>query len=352
MERQDSAGLRSTSARVERRQRLRIVLIAVPAMLGLLVFLWTTSQDERFFYEYGLFRKQGYLAVAIALLGLAGVSLVMTYLQTGFKRSGEIEFESELRRADQSAEDAKERESLVEVAKALRGDVDRAAAQLEKALKVTTILGEVDKSALVDDLKVKIEKESASSVLEDIAMTVAATQRRALQKQNYVSSFDESKARLSQERRSLTFRGNLNLALGAVTTVIGLIILGLSDFAKLTQSKDILEFAAHFLPRLSLVLMIEIFAYFFLALYKTSLHEIKYFQNELTNIESKQIALRAALDSGDEEVVADIVASLATTERNHVLLKGQTTLELERIKIDREGQSELVRSLRELLKGK
>lgn len=46
--------------------------------------------------------------------------------------------------------------------------------------------------------------------------------------------------------------------------------------------------------------MIELFAYFFLSLYRTSLQKIKYFQNELTNIEAKQIALRAALSYGEQ----------------------------------------------------
>jgi len=45
-------------------------------------------------------------------------------------------------------------------------------------------------------------------------------------------------------------------------------------------------------------MLIELFAYFFLKLYKSDLSEIKYFQNELTNVEMRYAAVRLA-DAGD-----------------------------------------------------
>jgi hypothetical protein len=150
------------------------------------------------------------------------------------------------------------------------------------------------------------------------------------------------------ELESLGRRGNLNLALGAVTTVVGLALLGLSVFSELSAAKDIWTFVSHFVPRLTLVLMIELFAYFFLSLYKTSLGEIKYFQNELTNIESKQIALRAALSGTDQAVVSGILTKLADTDRNHILSKDQTTVELEKARIERDGRGEIAKYLSEL----
>lgn len=51
-------------------------------------------------------------------------------------------------------------------------------------------------------------------------------------------------------------------------------------------------------------------------------------------------------------MVADIVAKLATTERNHILSKNQTTVELEKAKIDKDNKSELVKYVAEFFQKK
>ena len=111
-------------------------------------------------------------------------------------------------------------------------------------------------------------------------------------------------------------------------------------------------FISHFVPRLTLVILIELFAYFFLSLYKASLAEIKYFQNELTNIESKELALQAALNSGEASMISDIVSKLALTERNHILSKDQTTVELERARLEKDSKSEIAKYVAELFQKK
>ncbi|ROR02584.1 hypothetical protein EDF72_1718 [Delftia acidovorans] len=337
---------------VERRQRQRIVLIAVPALLGALLWIWISGQTEVFFREYSPFPKDLYLAVLISLFGISGLALVMTYLQTGFKQSTEFIFASELMRRSASEADANERASLASLTKGLQSDLDHARSEIDRALSLATNVGKIDREALINDLKMQIRSEAADSLIADMKANIASAHKKELRDKELFVRFEESKARLSRELEALSRRGNLNLALGAVTTVIGLSLLGLSVFQEVTASKDMWTFASHFVPRLTLVLMIELFAYFFLSLYKTSLQEIKYFQNEMTNVESKQIALRAALDAGDQSMIASMVSSLAATERNHVLSKDQTTVELEKAKIDREGRSDVAKYLSEILQKK
>ena len=91
------------------------------------------------------------------------------------------------------------------------------------------------------------------------------------------SNFEQTISRLREELYSLGKRSNLNLALGVVTTVTGLSILGVFVLSRTTEMKEVLDFVKHFVPRISLVIFIEIFAYFFLRLYKDTLSEIKYF---------------------------------------------------------------------------
>ncbi len=85
-------------------------------------------------------------------------------------------------------------------------------------------------------------------------------------------------------------------------------------------------------PTFSLVLFIELFAYFFLRLYREGLSEMKYYQNELTNIESKLIAVEIALIKEDNESLKLTLDILSQTERNFILKKGETTAGLEHSK--------------------
>ena len=124
---------------------------------------------------------------------------------------------------------------------------------------------------------------------------------------------DDTKNRIFQEINALRKRGNLNLALGAATTVIGLAFLGLS----LTQiPKELEDVLAFYGPRVTLVLLVEVFAYFFLRLYKSSSEEIKFFQNELTTIEMKFSALQLAKEFSDKGTLKYVLKELAKTERN------------------------------------
>jgi hypothetical protein len=96
--------------------------------------------------------------------------------------------------------------------------------------------------------------------------------------------------------------------------------------------------------------LIEIFALFFLNLYRTSLSDIKYFQNETTNVEYRILALELAILTQDIEALSVLVKSRADTERNFILSKGQTTVELERQKVEatsfKEAVAEVVKILR------
>jgi len=96
------------------------------------------------------------------------------------------------------------------------------------------------------------------------------------------------------------------------------------------------EFLMKFLPRLvSIVSLITIFLYF-IRLYKTNIVDVKYYQNELTNIEQKKAAMRTAVNTQDIEIIKALIKDLSTAERNAIITKEQTSLNIERIKIENE----------------
>lgn len=123
-------------------------------------------------------------------------------------------------------------------------------------------------------------------------------------------------------------KANLNLVLGAAVACLGfgvlgyLTVWGYADFSQ-GESTEISDFIFWYLPKLTFVVIIEVFSYFFLNLYKAGLGEIKFFQNEIVNLESKVAAVNLALFSGNPDSVSSVVTRLARTERNFILKKSE-----------------------------
>lgn len=317
-----------------------------------LLWLWGTGLDEKYLeYMWGI-RRDLLLLIVVTLLAFSALSLILTYLQTGFRTSSEINFEALRVREERELAASSEQVTSVELVQRFEKDLE---VLKREVLDTRAALGDLDKGSranLVAEVKASLQSEAATAVLEELRAKVFADQQRTTRDREFAARLDESRGRLQRELDALGRRGNLNLGLGAITTVVGISLLGFSVFAETSTAKDLWTLASHFAPRLALVLLIELFAFFFLSLYKSSLSEIKYFQNELTNIESRQLALRAATDSKEPSLLADVIGKLASTERNHILSKDQTTIELEKVRIDRDSQSTLVKTLAELFQKK
>jgi hypothetical protein len=69
-------------------------------------------------------------------------------------------------------------------------------------------------------------------------------------------------------------------------------------------------------------------------MYRASLEEMKYFQNELTNLEAQSTALESVIITHDQEALREVIKFLTRTERNFILSKGQSTVELEKARIE------------------
>lgn len=106
------------------------------------------------------------------------------------------------------------------------------------------------------------------------------------------------------------------------------------------------------LPRLSLAIILEVFAFFFLRQYRNSLMEEKYFQNEVTNIECQQASIEGALMTASSDLKDQIFKELASTERNRILDKDQTTVDLERMKSETKQSTDVLTKVIELMKQK
>lgn len=140
----------------------------------------------------------------------------------------------------------------------------------------------------------------------------------------------------------------VNLFIGIIGTIAAITILA---FAILTNKQfgNLQDFFIHFLPRFTFVVFIQLFAFFFLKLYKNNLEDAKYFQNELTNLTAKSSSIKISYLLGNEDKVAEIIKELATTERNFKLTKDETTIGLEKAKLDSEFDKSLIDQFKDIL---
>ncbi len=212
-------------------------------------------------------------------------------------------------------------------------------------------LSEEEKESLVTHLKAEISKGLTPEFLSEIDSKYGEKITQESFLRDLDIHCDKTETRLRNEIESLTRRGNVNLIIGVITTLIAISILSstviLNDFPD-----DPAKFASHFLPRFTLSIFIEIFSFFFLRLYSSSLSEIKYFQNELTNIESRFIALRRAVISDDTNSLSSLLINLGETERNFVLKKGETTVDLEKSRLDQQSLKDMLGAFADTVKQK
>jgi hypothetical protein len=214
----------------------------------------------------------------------------------------------------------------------------------------------------------KIETVSASiidSAIREAHPKLLESLQETAEKNNYRDrlnliinqSRDQSFRRIKNEINRLGFRGAVYLTTGVCLAILG--ILGLAGFvfpgafgaystlfdsAPAVGASDY-TIAIHYTSRFSLIISIEILAYFFLRLHKSNLVESKYYQNELTNLELKYISLDAALHLDRADTSHKVISEFSETERNHILEKGQSTIELKKIELEKNQFIEITKSL-------
>ncbi|MHA6196577.1 hypothetical protein ACX3YG_19645 [Pseudomonas wadenswilerensis] len=168
---------------------------------------------------------------------------------------------------------------------------------------------------------------------------------------------DSSFGRIRAEIHRCGFRSIIYLASGVFLAILGILALAgfvfpnafgiYSQFFNTAPEVGSSDYATaiHYLPKFSFIISIEILAYFFLRLHKSNLVEAKYYQNELTNLEARYLSLVAALHIERAETSHKVISSLVETERNHILEKGQTTIELKKIEMEKNQFVEITKSL-------
>lgn len=280
---------------------------------------------------YGVLQT-GFMGIAVS----GGVYFMMKYLQKGNSPSSLKELD-ELRQ-----QVAKLRNAISHPDEKSEKYIEELKCQVDKIRSAQMGISEEQQKELVLKLSESVKNRAANDVLEEIKKKIAKEEKEKIRYELVQSQCKATIGRLKEELFSLSKRGNLNLSIGIMITVVGLGLLGIFVISFEPIKIDLTTFLIEFFPRISLVLLIEIFAYFFLSLYKASLSEIKYFQNEVTSMESKYLALQVAIESDDLKNIAHVVEQLSKSERNFILEKGQTTVDLERSNNEQQATNDIL----------
>ncbi|MBU9422608.1 hypothetical protein [Burkholderia gladioli] len=205
-----------------------------------------------------------------------------------------------------------------------------------------------ERQAIVSNITEEIRQSITKKLFESLAADNALLRERHDFIKRIDDEHEDAVLRLERAIFSLQNRANVNLVFGIILSVLGVGIL----WQTLTMSlpgETGWEFARAYLPRLSLILVIEIFSYFFLNLYKSNLTDTRYFHNELTNISNKRVALLSSLEENDRKYLGSVIEDLSKTERNSILTKGQATYELAKAKIESDSAKNFAGLIEKLL---
>lgn len=159
--------------------------------------------------------------------------------------------------------------------------------------------------------------------------------------------------RLLKETRAQGRRAHLNLVLGVVMALSALGVFAW-QLARASVAPSTPHFSELYWGALAITLAMactaSVFAFFFLSTYRRSMSEIRYFQNELTNIQALQMALDLCAGEDGTAARLEILKTIAATERNFILRKGETTTDLAQKDLDRAETSALTRTLEAVFK--
>ncbi|MFI4893122.1 MAG: hypothetical protein ACIAQ0_06755 [Phycisphaerales bacterium JB058] len=265
-----------------------------------------------------------YAATAIGMILPAAAGMIF-FLRTSPRPTHRIYSNIELRLAKQ--------EELMESIEFLLADE-------ESRHNIPSDLSASDKDKIAESIVEAIvtnAKEGAMSFLKDEAATsyIEDTLADTLESNRF-----DTLTRLEIEIENQNKRGTLNLTIGTVFTLIALAILFWISITLDVSDSSTSEILQSILPRISLAFFIQVFALFFLRMYRNNLNEIKYFQNEMTSVELQHTALTVSSQKNMQSSLADVIERLANSDRNATMLNYNAKLDKDNhLSVNMDGKS-------------
>ena len=154
-----------------RAHRKRVIMIVVPAFVGVLaVFFLALVDTEMFDYKWG-FQPQVLVTVVLIFFGVSGLGAMMMYLQTGFRRAeqGEpssVRYEAEFRRLRRDLDRA--RSTQVQLPQELEERLSRIERDLSETGQDSGGLSEEQRENLVQEIQSNLTARATEEYLADL----------------------------------------------------------------------------------------------------------------------------------------------------------------------------------------
>lgn len=190
--------------------------------------------------------------------------------------------------------------------------------------KLESVLSNQERAEVINKISETIEiqlNESLLSKIEKKYGTAIYSQVLADRAEKLLGS---TISRLREYGDKLQRKASVNLIWGIASTLAAIMIL---SFVVMNASppKEATQIVAvfYYTSRLFLVFLVQGISIFFLNLYNTTLRNIMYINNEITNYEAKRDSLVLSLNSGNTDAAKSSLLTLSMTERNFILRKGE-----------------------------
>ncbi|MCG6205882.1 hypothetical protein LPW26_14620 [Rhodopseudomonas sp. HC1] len=220
------------------------------------------------------------------------------------------------------------REFQSRIQKEIDAAVERLSATSEKLIK-TQLADRID--AVVGDDLISVLGEKIAKQTDEVAQLNSF-------KQDAFDRFVQMRNRALQYAEAARIQASYFRWIGIALSLVGLTVLGmmlylnlrqfLSDPALMERHVDWSMSLLRHGPSYTFVVLCEFLALIMFRYQSKGLEYMRYFSNEGTNIDARQIAFMSALRYMDKAKLARIIERLEATERNFLIGKDQRTLEL------------------------
>lgn len=214
------------------------------------------------------------------------------------------------------------------------GDLNPFRRREGSAEELLTVSGESDEGGEQIDVSQPERVPQASLTKEEIQSRRMNSDVSRLERAIYT----RLKAEIVDQGR----KASSNLTFGTAAALIAFVVLAVTILIPPIETQNTFYAWSGFAARIMLSLTSSIYAFFFLTTYRRNLSEIRYFHNELTNVEMRTLAVRrymtgvVAKSDNADVLIADMLTSMMSTERNFILRKGESTTDLSQKELDRD----------------
>jgi hypothetical protein len=292
------APMKQDPDRVLRMRRTQVALGVFLTLAGLIVLLLRGDIDLLLLGGSSEYPSRTSLLLGLGLLVYGTAFLMLQYL-----RGGALFQKSEL-----FAPDALPSGVGVAAVNTLHAKVSSLSEEVAslKAAQLDALGG--DRQQLVDALRPTVNAGVADELEDRFRQRLSQSARD----QEIRDSFATADSRLRSELAALGRRSNLNLVIGVLTTSLAVGLLTYMVLGAVVNFENLTSLLSHYIPRLGLVLFIEVFSFFFLRLYKTTLAEMRLYQTDLTALTIQRVAVVVGLSTGDPAGAAAVSKELLT----------------------------------------